>query len=457
MTANDSRRAGADAEPVATAPEVEPVAEAQPDAEAEKVESRSFVPPDPEPWPEQVDGAELLDALVAVFHRHLSLPEGAAEIFALWVVFAHAFEAVDVSPRLVLTSPEPECGKTTALSLLGRLVPRRILASNVTPAVIFRAIERYRPTMLIDEADTFIDASDEMAGILNSGHQPETAFVWRCDGDDHEPRGFSTWSPLAIARIGDDLPAPLRSRSIVIRMQRARCDENLERLRAMHHAGLEELCRKGARWAADHLDVLRDADPEMPEALRGRAADNWRPLISIADAAGGCWPETARRIAVIMSGGVKTSTGVLLLRDTRQVFEDRGCAIAPPEFLVECLCLLPDAPWATWSGGARITPHRVARLLGAYGIASKRKRSGRYYDRQDFEDAWASYCADPPPESVTTVTPVTPLESKDNSVTVSDPVTVQSVTPVQIVTENPNENNAVTTVTDVTVSEGGEP
>jgi putative DNA primase/helicase len=236
-------------------------------AQDQKVESRSLVPPDPEPWPEQVDGAELLDGLVAVFHRHLSLPEGAAEIFALWVLFAHAFKAVDVSPRLILISPEPECGKTTALSLLGRLVPRRILASNVTTAVIFRAIERYRPTMLIDEADTFIDAGDEIAGILNSGHQPETAFVWRCDGDDHEARGFSTWSPLAIARIGDDLPAPLRSRSIVIRMQRARCDEDLERLRAMHHAGLDDLCRKGARWAVDHLDVLRDADPEMPEAL----------------------------------------------------------------------------------------------------------------------------------------------------------------------------------------------
>jgi putative DNA primase/helicase len=190
----------------------------------------------------------------------------------------------------------------------------------VTTAGIFPGIERYRPTMLIDEADTFIDAGDEMAGILNSGHQPETAFVWRCDGDDHEPRGFSTWSPLAIARIGDDLPAPLRSRSIVIRMQRARCDEDLERLRAMHHAGLDDLCRKGARWAVDHLDVLRDADPEMPEALRGRSADNWRPLISIADAAGGCWADTARRVAVIMIGRDEESKPVRLLAAIRDVF-----------------------------------------------------------------------------------------------------------------------------------------
>jgi hypothetical protein len=67
--------------------------------------------------------------------------------------------------------------------------------------------------------------------------------------------------------------------------------------------------------------------------------------------------------------------------------------------------------------GSDVSPDAVntkrVRLLAAYEIVSQRNRNGRYYDRRDFEDAWASYCADPPPESVTTVTPVTPLESKE--------------------------------------------
>jgi hypothetical protein len=187
---------------------------------------------------------------------------------------------------------------------------------------------------------------------------------------------------------------------------------------------------------------------------------NWRPLIAIADLIGGDWPGRARAAAVALCApraGQEETAGVLLLRDIRQVFEDRHCKIAAPEFLVECLCTLSDAPWATWNGGARITPHRVAKLLGAYGIASRRKHFGRYYDRQDFEDAWARYCPDPLPESVTTVTSDTPLESKDNSVTDSAPVTLRSVTLPQSVTEKPNEISAVTTVTDVTVSDGGEP
>ncbi len=144
-----------------------------------------------------------------------------------------------------------------------------------------------------------------------------------------------------------------------------------------------------------------------------RAQDNWRPLIAIADLVGGDWPGLTRAAAVALcapGASQEETAGVLLLRDIRQVFDDRRCAIAPPEFLVDCLCLIPDAPWATWNGGTRISTRRVAKLLGAYGIASRRKHSGRYYDRRDFEDAWASYCAEPPPESVTTVTPDTPLE-----------------------------------------------
>ena len=110
---------------------------------------------EPKPWPEPVDGAEVLDALVAAFRRFLVLPDGAAEALALWVVFTHAIDASAVAPRLALLSPVPRRGKTTLLGLLIRLVRRPLPTSNVTPAVVYRVIARDRPTLLIDEADTF--------------------------------------------------------------------------------------------------------------------------------------------------------------------------------------------------------------------------------------------------------------------------------------------------------------
>src|SRR4029453_223767 len=111
------------------------------------------------------------------------------------------------------------CGKTVLLIVLGALVPRRMFAANVTPAVLFRTIEKFSPTLLIDEADTFIRDNDELRGVLNSGHTRTTATVIRAVGDDHDPRAFSTWCPKAIALIGS-LPGTLSDRSIEIGMRR---------------------------------------------------------------------------------------------------------------------------------------------------------------------------------------------------------------------------------------------
>jgi hypothetical protein len=55
------------------------------------------------------------------------------------------------------------------LKLLGALVRRPLQTSNVTTAVVFRAIEAYQPTLLVDEADTFLRDHDELRGVLNTG------------------------------------------------------------------------------------------------------------------------------------------------------------------------------------------------------------------------------------------------------------------------------------------------
>lgn len=110
---------------------------------------------DPERWPEPVDGAELLDELARTFRRFLALPPGADVLLALWTVHAHALDAASISPVLAITSPVKRCGKTTLLHLLSCLVPRPLAVSNLTAATLFRSIEKFQPTLLIDEVDTF--------------------------------------------------------------------------------------------------------------------------------------------------------------------------------------------------------------------------------------------------------------------------------------------------------------
>lgn len=340
-----------------------------------------------------------MEDLAEIFGRFLSLPHGARTTLALWVLFAHAHDCFYISPLLVLSSPEKRCGKTTALTLVQFLVPKALTASNITASALFRSVESFSPTLLVDEADSFLRGHDELRGILNSGHMRTSAFVIRSVGDDHLPKRFRTWAPKAVALIGR-LPSTLQDRALVISMRRKRSGETVERLRAdrLEHFA-QPLRRRCARWALDHVDELRASDPPVPRELHDRAADNWRPLLSLADLAGGAWPGRSRRAARLLAGeeaGGDASIHIDLLSDLRDFFNDTQCDRAFSRHLLEYLYDREDQPWGEWGRtGKPLSAHGLARLLKPFGIRPKQIRIGettkKGYFRRDFLDAFSRY------------------------------------------------------------------
>ncbi len=134
---------------------------------------------DVEPWPEVVDGGELLNGLVAFIGRYVVLGESAVETLALWVLHTYAFHLRDVAVYVGVESPQKRCGKTTLLTVLSEVVNRPIVAANISSPAFFRVIEEMHPTLMIDEADTALHRNDELRGILNSGYKRKTAYVVR--------------------------------------------------------------------------------------------------------------------------------------------------------------------------------------------------------------------------------------------------------------------------------------
>ncbi len=354
--------------------------------------------PDPELWPEPVDGAQLLDDITGAVARFVSLPKEAAVAVALFSVNAHAHEAGDVSPLLGVKSAVKRCGKTTLLSILSGLVPRPLFTSNISPAGIFRIVQEFRPTLLVDEADTFVVLNEELRGMLNSGHTRKSAVTVRVVGDNHEPRAFSTWCPKAIALIGK-LPDTLADRSLTLTMKRRVKGDKVERFRVRKLKELEPLCRQAARWAKDHLWVLPLADPDVPESLDDRAADNWRPLLAIADLAGGDWPARARKAAQALSSDDTrgdSEIGVLLLGDLRTIFEKRDTDRLASAEIVKDLIALEERPWGDWRHGKPMTARHLSRLLEPFGIRPDVLRSGettfRGYEKNgSMGDAFSRY------------------------------------------------------------------
>lgn len=336
------------------------------------------------------NGATLLDEVKRTFERFVVLPEGGAVTAALWLAFAHAHDAFQVSPILTLSSAIKRSGKSQFIQgVLRCLVPNPLAASNVTAASVFHAVESRKPTLLLDEADTWLTIDEQMRGILNAGHTRAGAFVLRVAGE------FSVWCPKALALIGDP-PSTIRDRSLMIQMRRRHRDELIDRLRADRlPEELAPLRDRVAQWAAIHMDGLRDSDPEVPVELDDRAADNWRPLLSLADLAGGEWPELARRAAVVISAITEEEEDSLkALRDLKSVF-----AIYSPRDKLESvlICGWMNSNNSDLWGGA-MTPIRLARLLKGFGIGPKAiwavkdtGKTARGYVLADCQEAFKTY------------------------------------------------------------------
>jgi len=398
------------------------------------------------PWDTVINTAELLAALRDTFMRYIIMPLHAAIAMALWTLHAWALDAAYVSPFLMFSSPEMRCGKSTALALLYRVGPRTALASNISPAAIFRYVEASHPTLLIDEAETFVTGNEEVRGILNSGHTRDTAIIIRLVGDNHEPKEFSTWSAKAIASIGK-LSGTLRDRSIILPMKRKKPNERVAKLRGRDTDEFLELRRKARRWADDNVAALKEACPSIPEVLNDRAADNWEPLLAIADLAGNEWPRLARTAAVKLSADSEVgaeSDKVRLLADIRAIFEELALDRLPSASLVAELVKDADGRWAAYGRNSKpITQRQVATLLSEFTTPSGAKIKPRNvrtdgkvpkgYAREDFADAFERYLS-PSPLSQS----ATPLQTND----ISDLKEKSSATPDFFVADE-NEPNAL--------------
>jgi Protein of unknown function (DUF3631) len=352
--------------------------------------------PDVEPWPKPVNGAEVLDAVAETYLRYIALPAGAANALALWCAHAFCFFIFQCSPRLNVTSPEKSCGKTTLRDVTGTLVPKPLFTENLTVAVLFRIIDKHKPTLLADECDAWITDNEELRGMLNAGHR-RGGQALRCEGESNEVRAFAVFGPAVLCGIGA-LPGTLHDRSIVIRLERAKPGEVRQRFDPRHVERETDLCRKLARFVADNMAALELSDPKLPECAFNRVADNWRPLFAIAEIAGGDWPKHAADAFSKLTSSADVDAqgiGTMLLADIRDIFDRIGDDPVSVADLVDALVEMEDRPWPEFSHGKPITKVKLSRMLKRFSIVSAVKREGktvfRGYAKNAFNDAFARY------------------------------------------------------------------
>jgi hypothetical protein len=318
-------------------------------------------------------------------------------VVALWVLHCYLHHQFSETPRLMFISPVEGEGKTTALNVLNKMIFPSVKAASFTAPALAATIDRDHPTLLLDEGRN-LDLQNNMLmrSIMHSGHERGGGRVILRGG---QPTRFETFGPLCITAI-EELPSyELMSRAIIIRLRRSTRDD-LKKFNEedTYYDPIYNNIRQWASWAHHNLD-LRNANPELPN-LKNRRKDNWRPLISIADALG--HGDAAREAMSQFDGRYEEAPGVLILRDIKSVFGDSHAMHS--KALAEALQKIETSPWFDWKGkdgsyqSHPINPNDIARLLRPFQIRPRSVEIGsvnlKGYHRDDFREAWAAYCPD---------------------------------------------------------------
>ena len=364
---------------------------------------------DPEPWPEPVNGAALLNEVASLIRQYLYMPEPSVDAVTLWIVHTWLHDKLEISTFLNLTSATKRCGKSLLMEILATLVARPLAVSGqITSAALFRTIELHEPTLLLDEVDTYFRGDPQLLGIFNGSQRRDSAGVIRCVGEDHEPRNFNTWCVKALSGIRS-LPDTVLDRSLVIQLERRPVNlGDLPRWRDRDQQNIKDMRRKLARWVGDNAPSILTRRKEVvyPPCLHDRARDAWESPLAIADCAGGAWAGKGKRawLAVeAISTDTKDETGAreTLLADIHRVFREAGDpkALSTGDIL-EKLNGMEDRPWPEWKRGNPLSPRGLASLLKPFGILPGTVRTegivpgvttAKGYKRSAFVKVWKNY------------------------------------------------------------------
>lgn len=364
-------------------------------------------------------GQSTLERVLNEVHDHLRTyvrpadVEGGLIVLTLWIAHTHVAEHLFSTPRLLLDSPVPGAGKTTLLDHMERLCRDAILVSSITPAALSRVVATSVRTILIDEVDKVLDPSHpgarDLLVTVNTGYRVggKRMVSTSTKNGDWTPRELSSFSPIVLSGISPHLPQDTRSRCIrVLFLPDSREEATETRWDRIDESTRDLGVRLGVACVAEVENLRNAADTEdLPVGVSNRDREVWLPLIRIADAAGGRWPqlvrETVRRYFIERQqelADIPQDPRRLLLGDLHSILE------ALPEFIPtsQLLARLARKSPQSWGEespqGKPLTAQSLGRTLHSFGVSSERPDSNgpRGYRRERLHGLLSRMGYEPP-------------------------------------------------------------
>lgn len=221
-----------------------------------------------------LDIARLATEIDAFIKSYLEMPlDSDYLILAMWVFHTYLIEKFNTTPILYFYGVK-ETGKSRAGEVLSELAFRAQRLTSLTEATLFRSVEMFKPTLIIDEIKLLGKGGNQgLADLIKTTYKrglKVSRINLNKSGED-QIEYYDTFTPLVICTT-ESIPDIIESRCILFTMQKN------------NNPQIEKMIDK--KWANDlreRLTVFRAnyINKELPEAqyiARGRLNEIMFPL-----------------------------------------------------------------------------------------------------------------------------------------------------------------------------------
>ena len=148
----------------------------------------------------------------------MAMDDWQVKLIAPWIALTYfrSDEELWFAPILGISSPVMQCGKSRLLGLIQKLCRNSLPVSSISPAAIYRAVDKWNPTLFYDELDAVFSRkgeNEELRSVFNSGYSRDFPHIVRCAEKTNEPTAFDGFGFKSFASIGE-APATVRDRAI---------------------------------------------------------------------------------------------------------------------------------------------------------------------------------------------------------------------------------------------------
>jgi hypothetical protein len=227
---------------------------------------------------------KLIRDLKEFIHRYADLPPFWEDLIAHYILMTWVYDCFTALPYLRLLG-EGGTGKSRLLLICSKLTYKGITAGGSTTASpLFRLVEVYSGTMVMDEADyRHTDLWSDLIKVLNQGYMRGFPVV-RSEkvGDSYEPRGYDVFGPKIIANRSRFTDTALESRCLTLESQERRIRKDIPRqVPPQFEEEARQLRDKLLRWRFDNRQSIVPDESKLLD-LEPRLAQIGTPVYSVS-------------------------------------------------------------------------------------------------------------------------------------------------------------------------------